>query len=161
MGRDRHLRPIIVLQAAKLMSARPQPGAADVTALCVVYFEFVIKYLLKPGVVENFLMVIDCSNLSVWNMPYNMIKAVTSTIQTCYKAMSRGTFIINAPKTFSVVWQVVKYFLDAVVVQKVQITSENTCEALQNYVHPGQLETRFGGNAPNKVSDYWPPTYPS
>ena len=84
-------------------------------ALCLVMFEFIAKYILKKGVVENTIMMIDCQDLSVFNMPYKMIKAVTSTIQTCYKAKSRGIFIVNAPTTFSIVWRAVKLFLDEVV----------------------------------------------
>lgn len=109
------MRPIIVVEAAKLLTSKPAPEAPDVMALCIVMFEFVTRYLLKPGVIENTFLIINCKDLSVFNMPYKMIKAVTSTIQTVYKARSRGIFILNAPKTFSIVWKCVKVFLDEVI----------------------------------------------
>jgi hypothetical protein len=118
-GRDRHLRPIVVIEAQKLISQKPLPEPEDVVSMCLIFFEFMTKYCLLPGTIENTIMIINCQNLSVWSMPYRMIKAVITTIQMCYKARSRAIFCLNAPTTFSAVWNVVKYVLDEITTAKV------------------------------------------
>ena len=121
------------------------------------------KYCLIPGAIENTLIIVDCKDLGVWSMPYRMIKAVIGTVQMAYKARSRAVFCLNAPSSFSAVWNVVKYVLDEITTSKVQISSTNTCELLQEIVHPDQLEEKFGGNQPDRseTGNYWPPNFPN
>lgn len=49
-GRDRNLRPIIVVQANLLTQ---EALTSDTTSLCIFLFEFMIKYIFVPGRIEN------------------------------------------------------------------------------------------------------------
>lgn len=75
--------------------------------------------MLIPGHIENFIMMVDCLNLGVWNMPYGMIKSVIQTLQSQYKCMSRIIYVLNSPSTFSVVWKVVRNAIDTNTAKKV------------------------------------------
>lgn len=85
-----------------------------------------IKYIFYPGRIENTQLVINCGlGSSVWSMPYSLIQAVISTSQMLYKSRNRAIHIVNAPKTFSVVWKVVSNFVDEFTANKVQISHSN------------------------------------
>lgn len=70
--------------------------------------------------------------------------------------------MLNAPTSFSVIWKLVSVFLDASTARKVQVTSGGTVpDDIKALVFEQQLEAKFGGQAENRESDYWPPKLPS
>jgi hypothetical protein len=68
---------------------------------------------------------------------------------------------MNSPTAFSILWQVIRYFIDQNTAKKVAIVSRNTCPELLELVSPNQLEEKFGGTVKNRVpGEYWPPRLP-
>ena len=68
---------------------------------------------------------------------------------------------MNAPATFSAVWAVVSQLLDANATIKVSINSGDQNALLSELIADEQLEERYGGKAPNKTENFWPPNNPS
>ena len=64
-----------------------------------------------PGKIENEVLIFDCKDMSVWNLPYKMIKQLIDTFRCLYKCKSRAMFCLNTPKMFTIVWNVIYYFL--------------------------------------------------
>jgi hypothetical protein len=79
-GRDKHYRPILIVKAEKFMKIMPVPAIEDLITLALWFFEFMEKHMLVPGRIENVIMIIDCKNLSVWNTPYAILKAVIGVL---------------------------------------------------------------------------------
>ena len=52
----------------------------DFIEFMLLMVEYMEKFLLIPGRIENIVMIIDCVNLGVFNMPYGMIKSVVTTL---------------------------------------------------------------------------------
>jgi len=52
-------------------------------------------------------------------MPHSKIKAILGTITGQYKGKAARIFALNAPRSFSVLWQVVRYFIDPNTARKV------------------------------------------
>lgn len=126
-GRDKHYRPILIVKAEKFMQMKPVPNNEDLITLALWFFEFMETYMMVPGRIENVILIIDCKNLSVFSAPYGMLKAVLGVVTSQYKCKSRCIYVVNSPKTFSVVWKVVKNLIDECTAAKVNIISENTC----------------------------------
>ena len=71
-------------------------------------FEYLAAFMYVPGKIENLVLIIDCSNINVFTAPYSMLKALMTTIQSQYKCKSRQIIVLNAPKTITVIWNVVR-----------------------------------------------------
>ena len=86
--------------------------------------------MMATGSVENCLMIFDMNNLNVFNAPYKMIKDHIVSLTSIYKNGSRSLFVLNTPKTFSVLWNVVSYVVNDMTRAKMSIVSQNTCKLL-------------------------------
>jgi len=62
----------------------PMPPTEDLITLSLLMIEFIRKYMLIPGNIENRLLIIDCKDLNVLNFPYGMVKQITKTMQRQY-----------------------------------------------------------------------------
>ena len=93
-------------------------------------FEFLESFMYVPGRIENMILIIDCSNINVFTAPYAMLKSLMTTTQSQYKCKSRQIIVLNAPKTITIIWNVVKQYLDDVVRNKVGIFNNGICPDL-------------------------------
>lgn len=59
MGRDRNYRPIFVLKSSRLLSLNPLPTPEVLTKSMLIFFEYVKKFMMINGKIENALLVID------------------------------------------------------------------------------------------------------
>ena len=160
-GRDRNYRPIIITQASLINSMDPQPSNEDLVGMVFIVAEYIGKYMLKPGHVENMINIQDLGGQGIMGMPHSKIKSLLGVIAGQYKGKAARVFALNSPTSFSVLWQVVRYFIDPNTARKVQIISKNTCPELLELVSPNQLEQKYGGTAPNREpGEYWPPRLP-
>ena len=79
-GRDKNFRPIVCINAHKIQSMNPQPETHDVITLSLFIFELLNEYLMDKGTIENLILLINCENLSIFSVPYAMMKAVMTTV---------------------------------------------------------------------------------
>lgn len=161
-GRDRCLRPIVVVNPNIIFSMSPAPSGPEVIAGLVASLTYNLTYMQLPGVIENVIIVINMTGLGIFNMNYGLMKEILGYITQVMKGRARSIYVLNAPSTFSAIWKVATYFIDETTARKVQVTSGATCDELISLVHPEQLESKFGGKAKDRVEgEYWPPRLPS
>ena len=86
---------------------------------------------------------------------------VMTVMRSQYKGKPRAVFLMNAPRTFSIIWAVLSRILDATALARVSINRGSQSDALRALVSDDQLEDRYGGNVPQKTENFWPPSYPS
>lgn len=91
----------------------------DIIDFLILVNEYVQKYMMIEGRIENTILIVDCKNLGVFNMPYKMIQAVLSVLQMQYKCKTKIVYCLNCPTTFSVAWKVIRAFLEVNTVKKV------------------------------------------
>lgn len=127
----------------------------------VLVNEYIENFMMIPGRIENYVIIVDCKNLGMFNMPYKMIQAILYFLQSQYKCKTKVVYCLNCPMTFSAAWKVIKQFLDTNTAKKVQIESTNTSKELLDMVFEEQLEKKFGGKAPDVTDKFWPPRMPS
>ena len=123
--------------------------------------EFNDRHMAIAGRIENIVLIFDLINLGVWSFPYALVKNLIGYMQNQYKQKPRAIFVVNAPRTFAAVWKVIGQVLDANTAAKVFIFSGNTNPKILETIAPEQLEERYGGNNPQKTSNFFPPSYPS
>jgi hypothetical protein len=123
-GYDSYIRPIVVVQVAKLIEDG-DTTTQDVVSLAVFVFEFIMKYMFKTGKVQSTQLLIDCHDTNSWSMPYSMLKTVYLTINQMYQHLITGIHIVNVPTSFGCTWAVSKLFIDEQSSAKVQISPNN------------------------------------
>jgi hypothetical protein len=76
-GRDMYFRPIVVLSALKLT----QTTAKDqqLVDLIILLSSYMDEFMMVEGRVENFILLIDCKDISIFNAPYALLKSVLAT----------------------------------------------------------------------------------
>jgi len=161
MGRDKNYRPVSVLRLTSLCNLDPLPTAEELIAVAFTLYEFTDTFMNIPGRIENRILIYDCADLGVMNFPYALVKASLGVMSNQYKQRPRAIFIVNAPTTFSTVYTVLSQLIDSSVTAKIKIVSENTSDELKELIHADQLEEKYGGSAPNKTGNYWPPSLQS
>lgn len=124
-GRDRMFRPIIVLRFQVLLSMNNESplDPDDIISAALVNIYFMKKYMLQDKVLENIIQIMDKSGLTLFTMPFKLMKPVFSFIPNIIRGRARTVFGLNAPSTISIIWNTIKYFLDENTQQKVQFTS--------------------------------------
>lgn len=70
-------------------------------------------------------------------------------------------YILNAPKSFSLIWTIAKLVLDDCTTFKISIVGSHIPEGLLKEANKKQIEKRFGGDAQNIDNNFWPPSFPS
>ncbi len=65
--------------------------------------------------------------------------------EACYPERLETLFVINAPIYFTAIWAVVKPWVDAVTVKKIQIYGSNFQDVLKAQIADDQLPVEYGG----------------
>lgn len=160
-GRDRFYRPLIILYPKKVLDMKPVPSNDELITSTLQIMQYAVDYMSCRGHVENFNLIVNQEGTSIMNLPINMARVVLGSLQTNHKCRARTIFVLNANKAFSMIWRTISMFLDENTARKVQISSANTVPDLLEMVAPNQLETKFGGTAPEREEGtFWPPSCP-
>jgi hypothetical protein len=61
--RDKKGRPVMVMNFEKIVYHAPQ--TEDLISMCIYLFTFVVEKLMIPGLVENWIMIVDLSNVGL------------------------------------------------------------------------------------------------
>jgi len=97
----------------------------------VIYVqEEVIKRMMIPGQVENWIIIYDIQNMGLTDLPMSSLKEVIGVVSANYGGRLYKLFAVNAPSSIYFAWQAVKTVLDAVTVDKITIAKTNTDKKL-------------------------------
>ena len=124
---------------------------------------FLLEYLkhnmLLPGQIENWIVLTDMGKQGV-SLSYNSIKKIIDMLQLNYRCRLAHNFVVNAPGSIMIFWNVVKYFLDETTKEKTDIEKNNVSSRLLELFAPNQIEQKYGGTSPD-LTEFWPPYVPS
>jgi len=154
-GRDVRCRPMLVIRAGR---AEPLLDQVDLIKQTFLFtMEFATRYLLIPGRVENWSVLIDCEGLT--NLPIFKCKgfgqAIAVTLGKVYSGRMAWTKICNFPSGFA--YSGIRAMVTGIVSalgksEKVAFVSSGGKELIGK-VELGQLETWAGGSAPDLAPD--------
>lgn len=154
-GRDRCMRPVIILQ---LSNAAKCPH--ELILRCVFFtLEVVIHKLMIPGRIEQWRVIVDLNGTNLLALQVTLIKQIAHALTVNYRGRLSQMFIINAPYIISGLWSLVKTVLPEVTQEKIHISSGKNSKKLLDTIEVSQLEMKFGGGAQN-VTVYDIPVMP-
>jgi len=117
---------------------------------------YIKERMLIPGIIENWVPIIDLENMSMNDIPKKRIISFINGSKLVYKCRSTRTFILNTTYGLRILYKFISPFLDERAKSKIKLVKGGRDEELINFFHPSQLESKFGGEAED-VEYYWPP----
>jgi len=158
-GRDRNGRPCLVWSMARLVQPTGSEFSKD-TAIKLVLFvlEYAVRYLMAPGRVENWILIVDLENVGLGHSSSanrEIAKNISILLEQVYCGRNFQTKILSLPW---VVKSIVNGFIPADKKEKVQFVGASELESVMGKLfEPHQLEKKYGGTSPNVLPEE---TYP-
>lgn len=160
-GRDNRFRPIIVIVAKVYMDNKDKYSYENWVNALIYILEYTLKNLMIPGQIENWNIISDLADLSVWSIPADF-KKIFNTLSCNYRCRLYVMYILNMSTFIVFLWDLIKRMLDPTTEGKLKILKslDDDCSLFAS-MNRDQVEKKFGGNAENIVKDYFPPKMPS
>jgi len=162
-GRDNHFRPIIIVRAKTFLKIKDVYEFDDIVKAIIYFIEYIITYMLIPGQVENWNIIIDLNDVSIFSIPDSLMK-IFKILQANYRARLNSMFILGMTGFLNALWTIVKSFLDSNTQKKIKIIKENAKYEMFEFINNEQLEKKYGGlseNLEDSSVGYFPPYMPS
>ena len=156
--RDRFLRPIVVVNVAKIknFTGDELEGLVPTVSYLMTY---VIQKALIPGKAETMVTIIDLNGVSMTQIPVKALKKFLQSSQTNFRGRSYKTFILNANMLIRGSFGIIKAMIDEFSAQKLNMLGSDFKKQFLELIDPNNLEKRFGGNVPDKTSGFFPPDF--
>ena len=90
--------------------------------------------MFLEGKIENFCILLDFDNCSLYSCPFDFIKEFVSNIQRQFNDCRSKIFIINPPYLVSVSWSLVKTLFSEVTNSMILFLNSKNMEALYKEV---------------------------
>ena len=97
--------------------------------------------------IEKQIIVMDMKNVSM-TMDFMALRVFKRTVvidEACYPERLETLYMINAPFTFSILWAIIKPWIDPVTVAKFKILGGNYQDALKENIAEDQIPVEYGG----------------
>ena len=160
-GRDYHFRPIIVVSIKMVKTVLSQDYSFDDINRSIIYLmNYIIKYLLIPGQIENWITFVDFDDVGISDI--GEFKKILSTLSKQRGRVFKNYFVNISGFIKISVKAAVKMFSS--VAKKLVILGSNELKKAQEIISPYNLEKKYGGLAPNIIpggNNLFPPIMPS
>mmetsp|Transcript_75823 Transcript_75823/g.195388 ORF Transcript_75823/g.195388 Transcript_75823/m.195388 type:complete len:576 (+) Transcript_75823:139-1866(+) len=155
-GRDRLLRPALVLRPARIPPAwhkDTRAASERLLKLLVFCIEYMLRYMLLPGRVEGGVVLLDMGGLSLAQVPFGPLKQILTVLSNHYVNRIFKFYILNTPSTLSRFADFGLRLLTERQRQKLQFVKQ--VEDLGSEFALHQLEVDLGGTR-STISTFFP-----
>ena len=153
--RDVMYRPVVMINVRRLLEW-------DVSVEALIegssfFFDFIVKKLLLPGKVENWIIIIDLDNISLTKIPVKKVGAIITNGVRNFGARLFRNYNINASWTVRKSNQIFTAFIDDITKIKSQTFGDTYRDAIFQYIPKESIEVKYGGTRPNIKNKFFPP----
>jgi hypothetical protein len=157
-GRDYALRPLLVIRAARIPKRWYEEGAVEkFVRLIAFHMEYLIRYMIVPGRVENIICLIDLNGLGLADVPFSALKQVYSVLNRHYGGRLYRLYICNLSWTLKTLSSAVMNLVTdrqrqklCILADSAQMKSEFSASFAAHH-----LETDLGGTRP-EIKEFLP-----
>lgn len=156
-GRDRSCRPILVWRMEKVYALGLDADRA--TRMILFILEYDVRYLLVPGRVENWVLLVDLTgcglSMAASSTFRSITRNVTKLLEEVYCGRNFTTKIFHMP---SLLRAIVNSLIPEDKKSKVEFVADaDIPSTMRKMCEPHQLEVQYGGTAPNvKPGEVYP-----
>jgi hypothetical protein len=121
--RDRGHRPILIINVERLIAA----GADVDTMIYLANFQidFVIRNCLIPGIIENWTVIVDLSNVGLTQIPKTLLQGMISAMAKNYRGRMYKLFCVQVAWLVRSLWKIVQSLIDEFTASKISIHGSN------------------------------------
>ncbi|EGR29370.1 hypothetical protein IMG5_156970 [Ichthyophthirius multifiliis] len=85
------------------------------------FFEYILKYIMLPGQIENWVVLLDLNSIGISSLPISALKTIIRYLSINYRSRMFATYVINTPSSIFIPWNIIKGFLDENIIKKIKI----------------------------------------
>ena len=163
-GRDHQFRPLIICQPYILQKCLDIYSDTDIMNASVFILQYITNYMLIPGQIENWIMLVNMDDTSILKLPDSVKKLINTSSEYFISRLYR-CYILGLNAFLRIIYKIICTFVEKSTVEKVIILDNKEDPRKHQDINPENLEERFGGKAPNCVYDQenslFPPRMPS
>lgn len=159
-GRDYQYRPILVVNAQVYMKIKDNYKFEDWENFIIFFMRYLINNLLIPGQVENWTMITDVRGVSLYSLPSDF-KKLMGVLSSNYRCRLFVNYIFGMSSVLDFLWKIFQMFLDETAKKKIRFIRDGNKEDIFTYINRSQIEKKYGGNAVDKTSEFFPGFMPS
>ena len=162
-GRDHHFRPIIVISVKTYVDAieKNKYSFEDINE-CVIYLiNYIIKYLLIPGQIENWITIVDFKSTGVSDV--SDFKKLLTTLNS-YRGRVFRNYFINISGFLKIAIKTAVSLFGSSSAKKLKILAKDELHKMQQLISPENIPKKYGGTAPDVFpgnNNLFPPIMPS
>ncbi|CAE7560718.1 sec14 [Symbiodinium pilosum] len=148
-GRDYGMRPTIICRANRIPDEWYKDKAAGIERLIKVLIfsmEYMVRYMVVPGKIENNCLVVDLKGLGISGVPISALSKIYSVMSHHYIGRVFRFYVVNMSSGLSTIAGWVKGLLTDRQKQKLQLL-DNLDDLKKDFAHH-QLEEDLGGSRP-------------
>ena len=123
-----------------------------------------VNYMLIPGQIENWIMIVNMEHTSVFALPDSVKKMITLLSDNFIARLYR-CYILGLSAILRLLYKIICAFVEKTTVEKVIILADKDDKTKDQDINPENLEKQFGGLAENCIYDeensLFPPRMPS
>jgi len=153
-GRDRALRPLLVIRPARVpgswLKERRSDKLLDLLVFCMEYF---VRYMILPGKVENLSVILDLQGVGVSNLPLSALTEIYKVMSHHYIIRVFRFYVCNMPMLLGTVAGQFKRIMTERQRQKLFFVRDPKVLADEFAAH--QLEQDLGGGRP-MIKEFFP-----
>ena len=163
-GRDHQFRPLIICQPYILQKCLDIYSDVDIMNASIFILQYMANYMLIPGQIENWIMIVNMENTSVLSLPESVKNLINKSSEYFIARLYR-CYILGLNALLRILYKLICTFVEKTTVEKVIILDNKEDKRKHQDINPENLEERFGGKAPNCIYDeensLFPPRMPS
>ena len=163
-GRDHQFRPLIICQPYILQDCLNKYSDSDIMNASIFICQYIANYMLIPGQIENWIMIVNMDGTSVLSLP-DSVKKLINNMSEYFIARLYRCYILGLNAFLRIIYKLICNFVEKTTVEKVIILDNKDDPRKHNDINPENLEERFGGKAQNCIYDQenslFPPRMPS
>ena len=163
-GRDHQFRPLLICQPYILEKCIKQYSETDILNAAIFICQYMVNYMLIPGQIENWIMIVNMEHTSVFALPDSVKKMITLLSDNFIARLYR-CYILGLSAILRLLYKIICAFVEKTTVEKVIILADKDDKTKDQDINPENLEKQFGGLAENCIYDeensLFPPRMPS
>lgn len=139
LGKDKQGRPVTYVQVKNHIKGQ---FSDESTQLLTIFTIETGRKLLESGI-ETATIILDLEGFSMKNIDYQLVKFFIHLLENHYPESLGLALVINASLLFISCWNIIKYWLDPVVLSKIQFLDDEN--DLHEYIDSSVLPKRLNG----------------
>lgn len=115
-----------------------------------------IQYMMVPYHVENWVVIIDVKELSIFGLPQKVLKSISVITALHYPGFMEKLYVVNSSRSLDILWKVITIIVDPDILEKTVVMKKKDMNKMTSILTPECLEKKYGGTLED-IREFWPP----